>query len=120
MRRGLLAVGAMAMLGAGVLYAAQITATTANVDAARVYPNPWRADRHNGFQIIFDSIPTSAAVKIFTLSGHHIRTLSADGNGKAVWDRKNDDGQLVASGVYLYVVADAAGRQSLGKLAIIR
>lgn len=88
--------------------------------AGRVYPNPWRADRHAHFHMVFDGLPARATLHLYTLSGQQIKTLVADETGKVLWDRTNGAGQSVASGVYLYTVADGTGRTSVGKLAIIR
>jgi|SRR6185312_9344913 len=98
---------------------AQSATKVSAAPAVRVYPNPWRADRDPNALIKFDHIPSGAAVKIFTLSGRLVRTLSVDGT-QAEWDRINDSGQMVASGIYLFAVNDAQGHQTTGKLAIIQ
>ena len=91
-----------------------------DLNSMLVYPNPWRADRHgSGVPIIFDSVTADSTVKIFTMSGYLVRTLSP-ASGKASWDLKNDSGEMVASGIYLYSVADGHGNKLQGKLAIIR
>jgi hypothetical protein len=102
------------------LQASNLAIQAASIDTARVYPNPWRADRHSNFQVVFDGLPQAATVRVFTVSGHEVRTLNADSSGKVSWDRRNSDGQNVASGVYLYLVTDGRGGETVGKLAIIR
>lgn len=99
---------------------AGVIGAQASMERARVYPNPWRSDRHANFHVTFDGLPAQANVKIFTLSGHQVRTLSADADGKALWDRTNSSGKAVASGIYLFLVSDSRGGETLGKLAIIR
>lgn len=89
-------------------------------EGIRVFPNPWRADQDGNTTITFDHLPPSASIKIFTVSGHEIRTLSADGGGNAAWDRTNNAGDKVASGIYLYLITDSQGNKTNGKLAIIR
>ncbi len=91
-----------------------------HLNAVRVFPNPWRADRHPNNLITFDGMPAASTVKLFTVSGRAIKTLTADSNGSASWDRKNSDGDRVASGVYLYLITDASGREAKGKLALIQ
>jgi len=100
------------------VFAAALISTP--VETMRVYPNPWRSDRHAHFMVTFDGLPAQAPVRVFTLSGHQVRALTSDSNGKIFWDRTNDSGDLVASGVYLYSVSDSQGQTSIGKLAIIR
>jgi hypothetical protein len=95
------------------------TVVSTTLGGIRVFPNPWRADQHSDRTITFDRLPVNSTIKIFTLSGHEVRTLSAD-NGSASWDRTNDSGDKVASGIYLYLATDNQGNQSRGKLAIIK
>jgi hypothetical protein len=91
----------------------------AGLGAARVSPNPWRSDRHAGFPVTFDQLTLGSQVKLFTLSGHWVRTLPAL-DGYANWDLKNDSGDAVASGLYLYVITNNQGQKTAGKFAIIR
>jgi len=91
----------------------------ANSSAARVSPDPWRSDRHSGVPVTFDQLTPGSTVKIFTLSGRWVCSLSAP-DGFVNWDLKNQDGNTVASGVYLYVITDDQGAITRGKLAIIR
>jgi len=84
-----------------------------------VYPNPWRSDKHPGTPVLFSSLTADSTVKIFTMSGYLVRSLSPT-SGKASWDLKNDSGEMVASGIYLYSVTDTSGNKSQGKLAVIR
>lgn len=96
------------------------TVTLVEVDfsAVNVYPNPFRAARGDS-AIVFDQLPLGSTVKIFTVSGHWVTTLTATGLSVS-WDLTNADGKNVASGLYLYLIKDARGNQLRGKLAIIR
>ena len=85
----------------------------------RVFPNPWRSDRNASRPMTFDGLTPGATVNIFTVSGHHVKTVAA-GAGSAVWDLTNESGSRVASGFYLYLATDAAGHLGRGKFAIIR
>jgi hypothetical protein len=96
-----------------------ITMAAADFSALRVYPSPWRSDLHTGHPITFDGLTVDATVKIFTVSGHWVRTLGP-GNGAVTWDLKNDSGDLVASGLYFYLITNDQGQKTRGKLAIIR
>ncbi len=84
----------------------------------RVYPNPWRSDRHIAFPIKFDNLLENSDVIIYTASGHQVRRVTAVGS-IASWDLANDSGNRVASGIYLYLAKDASGQQSHGKFAVI-
>ena len=83
------------------------------------YPNPWDI-RHDSDkrQMTFANLPDGATVKLFTISGFLVKTLTASG-GKAVWDLTNDSGQAAASGLYLYLASDPTTKVT-GKVAIIK
>jgi hypothetical protein len=92
----------------------------ASFSAVHVYPNPWRADRHAHFPVTFDGLPPQATVRLYSLSGHAVKTLVSDASGKVFWDRTNQDGDRVASGLYLYTASCADSKPIVGKLALIR
>jgi hypothetical protein len=85
----------------------------------RVFPNPWRADRHAAQPIYFNHLPAGSIVRIYTSSGRLCRTLSAD-QGYAGWDRREEAGSDAGRGVYFYSVSDEAGNHCEGKFAVIR
>jgi hypothetical protein len=93
---------------------------TTSLGGVKAFPNPWRSDKHANTSIKFDNMPAASVIKIFTVSAHEVKQLSADSNGSALWDRTNDSGDSVASGVYIYLVIDPQGNQTSGKLAIIK
>jgi hypothetical protein len=97
----------------------EITLVPGSSDAVRVYPNPWRSDLSRDRPIVFEGIVEGSTVKIFTLSGFWVRNVKAAGTS-ASWDLKNDGGDLVASGVYLYLIESPSGSKTRGKLAIVR
>jgi hypothetical protein len=96
---------------------AAVTLTSASLDRANVYPNPWRKDRH-AQPIVFEELTASTRIKIFTVSGYLVADLGAV-SGTASWDLKNSAGDLVASGLYLYVLEAEDGARRRGKLAIV-
>ena len=88
-----------------------------NADAKPfVFPNPVRLSQTSGVEFsIPPSLGTSGLdIKIYTMTGRFVRDISA-----ALWDGKNTDGNLVASGSYMFVVKTSAGSSS-GRLAVIR
>ena len=87
---------------------------------ARVYPNPWRANRNAGIPITFEQPILSYTVNILSnYSGRHVRTLTAT-NGIVAWDLTSDSGTKVASGTYIYIITFAGNTTTRGRLAIIR
>lgn len=98
---------------------AYITLVQGDFSNARVFPNPWRSDQHGSVPVTFDNLTANATVKIFTIAGHLVRTLSTTSD-TVLWDRTNDSGETVASGLYLYLITNDQGQKRTGKLALIR
>jgi hypothetical protein len=92
------------------------------------YPNPFSKTtvftfRHN------QAVSVSATVKVYTVAGRLIRTLekpfASDPFVSLPWDGTDNDGDVIANGVYLYklLVRTTDGRfnsEVLGKLAVAK
>ncbi|MDD5259688.1 MAG: lectin like domain-containing protein [bacterium] len=113
--------------GAGLLSAVtnsdgQTVALANNLSQVYSWPNP--VNPKSGQAITINELPLdkTITIKIYTLTGELVRTLN-DGEeivtGTATWDGKNEGGEYVASGVYLYVV-DSGDEQKVGKIAIVK
>ena len=95
------------------------TVTPAPTINVRVYPNPWRKDKHDGNPMTFSGLVAGTTIKIFTVSGHKVKELQT--NGPSVpWDLTNDSGDKVASGIYVYLMTDGQGDKVRGKLAVVK
>lgn len=80
------------------------------------FPNPFRA---NGSNKVFFAVPPSlqgdgAKLKIYDVAGRKVRDVNA-----ISWDGKNDGGNPVASGTYLFVYSNARGTRT-GRFSVIR
>lgn len=100
----------------------------ADVEVGSVYafPVPWSPDGGNPAQgnaadgIRFTNLPTEGAIRIFTLKGELVRSLSIPpGTATLRWDVRADNGAEAASGVYWWMV-EAGGNRKSGKLMVIR
>jgi hypothetical protein len=98
---------------------AQVTLVSANLDQVRVFPNPWRSDRHSTHSITFGNLTVNTEIKIFMTSGHHVKTLPT-ASSSVTWDLKDEGGDKVASGIYLYVLQAEDGSKKTGKVVIIK
>ncbi|MBI4052128.1 MAG: S8 family serine peptidase [Elusimicrobia bacterium] len=85
-------------------------------EAPIAFPNPFRVSTQGrvSFGIPQSLLGSSFEIKIYDISGDLVKTLST-----LSWDGKNDSGQPVASGVYIYLVKSGRG-QAKGRLALIR
>ncbi|MFI5360547.1 MAG: S8 family peptidase [Elusimicrobiota bacterium] len=125
MRAGAQSVGASsAAQGAGQMNAYRslrltVKGTLAGFDGDQkpvAFPNPFRLSAESSVNF---SIPTSLQgsgtdIKIYTLQGGFVREL-----GEPFWDGKNANGNLVASGTYVFLVTTSAG-SARGRMAVIR
>jgi streptogramin lyase len=85
-----------------------------DLDEIRAYPNPL-VIRYGTETVRFDYAGL-AEVRIFTLAGELVREISVNG----VWDGRNADGKLVASGVYIFTLTTPDGDSGRGKILLIR
>ena len=92
---------------------------------AHNYPNPLKRETTFTYQLSLDADEVS--IMIYTTSGRKIKTLTeASGNegyNESVWDARDDDGVLLANGVYFYKIRAVAGEQTsqlMGRLAVLR
>ncbi|MFH1897339.1 MAG: Ig-like domain-containing protein [Candidatus Desantisbacteria bacterium] len=96
----------------------------------RVYPNPYKPNSnpmHNsgihfgGTAAPFEErLTEQVTIKIFTVSGELVRVINGQTSGEYVWDAKNDEGDEVATGVYIYQITNEQAGNSFGKIAIVR
>lgn len=102
------------------------------VHMAMNYPNPFRPREENYTTIYFTTKRAVAekSIGIYNLAGELV--LDVEGSSiymdkwyddgyvyKYEWDGKNDYGDRVASGIYIYIV-NADGSKKTGKLAVIK
>ncbi|MDR2192129.1 MAG: T9SS type A sorting domain-containing protein [Endomicrobium sp.] len=90
--------------------------------AVKVYPNPWipadKSNTHNGIITFAGLSPAGGTIMIYNSTGELVKKLSWDTGSSATWDAKNDIGENVASGVYIWVLTQ--GGNENGKIVIVR
>ena len=93
------------------------------VGAARWEPQRLTSSGRGERKIYFINLPSKATIKIFTISGDHVKTIEHESNlldGKASWDLKSKSGLDIAPGVYVYHI-DAPGiGEKIDRFAIIK
>ncbi len=91
------------------------------------YPNPFKDETHFTFRLT--QIPDELSIKIYTVAGRLIKVIdktSADlimDFNKIYWDGRDEDGDAIANGVYLYRVTvrkDGKSENITQKLAVVR
>lgn len=96
-------------------------AASLSVESAHAYPTPYMPSRGHD-RVTFTRLPVEATIKVFTLSGRLIKTLSKnDSTDALVWMPVSDDrGSSLASGVYLFTIIHPGLGSRKGKLMIIK
>jgi ligand-binding sensor domain-containing protein len=79
------------------------------------FPNPFII--RDGTELLtFDRLPYGAKVTIFTVAGERVKEIRVEDQ----WDGRNQGGELVASGIYLFYVQHSSVESIIGKIAVIR
>ncbi|MFH1897693.1 MAG: carboxypeptidase regulatory-like domain-containing protein [Candidatus Desantisbacteria bacterium] len=87
-----------------------------NLEQAYCYPNP----SING-QVNFERLTQVVRVRIYNLSGELVYDKTQATDGKFAWKCENNDGDKVASGVYIYLLSDpVSGGTKRGKVGVVR
>jgi len=111
---------AVLLIGIGIVFSiCLVPSYSGDVDEVYAYPVPFRADTSDN--ISFVNLPEEGKIEIYTISGEKVREIEIgeDDMGVLNWDVRSDDGQDLASGVYIYLV-ESEGESTTEKLIIIR
>ncbi|GAB5536622.1 MAG: hypothetical protein Rubg2KO_28710 [Rubricoccaceae bacterium] len=92
------------------------------VAAASFEPERFATAGRGPRRIEFRAIPAGATIRIYTVRGHLVQTLTHDGmtTGMVPWDLRTKDRLEVAPGLYIFQVDAGDVGQHTGKFAIIK
>jgi hypothetical protein len=91
------------------------------------YPNPTSGETYFTFKLT--QIPENISIKIFTIAGRLIKEIDLTSTelkfdfNKIYWDGRDEDGDVIANGVYIYKVimqADGKSQDVTQKLAVVK
>jgi len=101
-------------------YASDAIAPSEKAEDLVVFPNPVVLSGQSNPSVYIEGLVPAADIRIVTPAGYLVRRLESRG-GRVRWDARDEEGQLVDSGVYLVI---AVGRNdegsAVGKIAVIR
>ncbi len=101
------------------MYELEMVKPKLNLSQLLVYPSPLLLSQGKN-EVRFKNLTANSVVYIFTVNGELVREIDSEGSGLVKWDGRNQGGNLVASGVYLWVVREKGGDKRSGKIAVIR
>jgi WD40 repeat protein len=97
-----------------------------------VVPNPYEAgkvpwDAQGGEHVDFLNLPQQATIRLYTTAGDHLRTIEhgkgefGESSGRESWDLKNQQGERVASGVYIFHISSTlTAEEAKGYFIVVR
>ncbi len=106
--------------------ASQPTSGPLNNENIYVYPNPFNPDLGNVKFRFSLSSPGNITIKVYDVSNRLVATvinndqMEANEELSVPWNGKNDNGQIVANGVYFYIIESSSGERGVGKVAVLR
>jgi hypothetical protein len=120
-----------AIEGASVGPASPSSGTRGNLSDVSVIPNPYIFsapwEQPGTRKIQFVNLTDRATIRIFTVGGDLVREIehpaagSGSNQGAADWDLKNDNGEVVESGIYIFQVEEPGGVADVqGRLVIVK
>ena len=87
---------------------------TSQIEDVVAYPNPF-VIRSESDQLNFN-FSKKGTVRLFTVAGELVAQFPVN----TPWDGRNQKGQQVASGVYVYILTDKDGNVGRGKVLLVR
>jgi len=90
------------------------------------FPNPMRGDTYFTFNLFAEKSPERCRIKIYTVAGRLIKEITAPahvGYNQIYWDGRDNDGETIANGIYLYklILEDTDKTETaIQKLAILK
>ena len=103
------------------------TAVAADLERIKVVPNPyiisaqWELDAELQ-SVQFTNLPSECDIHIYTITGERVAMIEHRNETESweYWDMQSFNRQLIAYGMYIYVVETPAGDTKIGKFAIIK
>jgi hypothetical protein len=101
--------------------------STGDLENVHTVPDPYYVTTSleataNDKQIQFVNLPTQAIIRIYSVSGILVALVEHNdptGGGAAIWDVRNRNNQIIASGVYFYHIETPTGQEKIGRFTIV-
>ncbi len=89
------------------------------------YPNPFDPENQVGTMRFSLAKDGEVSIKIYDIANQLVKTMQVGARAALTelfmpWDGRNDKGEIVANGVYFYVIVSSSGERAVGKVAVLR
>ena len=110
--------------GLAIMRSNPFTTPRKNYSALKIGPQPFLIKDNAENAFYFRNLTGNSQIKIISLSGRLVRILDNSDAGEIIgslarWDGRNEEGRLVSSGVYLFLISDETGNSTSGKILVI-
>ncbi len=111
--------------GLAIIRSNPFVGTFADLKRVTVGPNPFFLSDEGQERLYFYNLISGSQIRILTVSGELVRVLDPENfqevqGGQAQWDGRNENGDPVASGIYVFLVTTEDGISTAGKILLIR
>lgn len=99
---------------------AVMSKVASELEDVAVYPNPFKPSTAVNNTVKIINLPSEATIRIYNIARELVyEYYHSDTGGGITWDGKNNSGEAVATGLYIYVLEDSSGGKKHGKLSVI-
>ena len=107
--------------GLAILRNNPFTTPLEDLSEIKAGPNPFKIHKNSTNYFFLRNLTTNSEVKILTSTGRLVKNLDKKDilGSLARWNGMNEQGELVSSGVYLYLITDEDGNADQGKFLVI-
>jgi len=84
----------------------------------RVYPNPINFSKSVRNTLKFGNLPQNTKIEIYDIIGRLVRSINSLDSSNVEWDGKNESGESISMGLYIYLLTDSNGNKKTGKIGV--
>jgi hypothetical protein len=83
-----------------------------------VYPNPVNFSKAIHNTLKFGYLPQNTKIEIYDITGRLVQSINSLDSNIAEWNGKNEAGESVSMGLYIYLLTDGNGNKKTGKIGV--
>jgi hypothetical protein len=100
---------------AGISICVKAAGTESDMPKVYPMPNPFDLSMLSG-ELTFVNTPAESVITVFDMGGREVAKLTEP----YTWNGRNERGDLVSSGTYVYYISSPGGLEFTGKLAVVK